>query len=366
MRMQNGEATVEAIRQPKARLRVACILAGAHTARPSACAYIRLILPLTSPELRARLDVRFLNPAEIESFQPDVVIVQRLAVFNEVEIDALVARCNALNARLVYEIDDDLIAIGEDHPEFDIYKAASGAARRLAAAAAEVWVSTDTLAASFNAISNNVAVFENRLDPRVWRAAPLPQLRRGVRILYMGTTSHAADFEVIFMPAYRRLQAELGSRVSVTLIGVTEKALEQNIEAVAVPEGVGTTYPSFASWLQSLPPFDIGVAPLTDTPFNACKSHIKWLEYSALGLATIASSVAEYPQSIKHGTNGLLAGTTAETFYEQLNQAVLNENLRVTVAQGAHRHVISQLTQRAADSRLDRLERLCGVAVGAS
>ena len=39
---------------------------------------------------------------------------------------------------------------------------------------------------------------------------------------------------------------------------------------------------------------DIGVAPLLDTPFNACKSALKALEYGALGMAMIASELAPY------------------------------------------------------------------------
>ena len=40
--------------------------------------------------------------------------------------------------------------------------------------------------------------------------------------------------------------------------------------------------------------FDIGLVPLSDTPFNLAKSYIKGLEYAAAGIPFIASNVGEY------------------------------------------------------------------------
>lgn len=332
----------------------------------NACAYIRLILPLTGQGMQNRLDVRFVGLDEIESFRPDVVIVQRLAASTEAEAEQLIALCRLLGAKLVYEIDDDLLAIGEDHPEYGFYRIAAQTVRQLGSTADEIWVSTEALAASSRMINRNVVVLHNYLDPRIWRVRAAPAQTDKARILYMGTTTHSDDFEAVFLPAFQRLVSDLGSRVRATIIGVTEDVPEEScISAIPIPIGVGATYPSFASWLQSLPPFDIGVAPLTDTPFNGAKSHIKWLEYSALGLATVASSLAEYPQSINDGVDGILAGKTVDEFHTQLRRVVEDCDLRAAIAHGAGNRLISQLDARAADPRLDRLERLCGVTAGA-
>jgi len=40
--------------------------------------------------------------------------------------------------------------------------------------------------------------------------------------------------------------------------------------------------------------FDIGIVPLSDTPFNEAKSYIKGLEYAASGIPFVASDVGEY------------------------------------------------------------------------
>ena len=41
-------------------------------------------------------------------------------------------------------------------------------------------------------------------------------------------------------------------------------------------------------------PFDIGIAPLNDIPFNHAKSWIKPLEYAAAGIPSIMSKSPEY------------------------------------------------------------------------
>jgi glycosyltransferase involved in cell wall biosynthesis len=50
----------------------------------------------------------------------------------------------------------------------------------------------------------------------------------------------------------------------------------------------------FASLLHSAAAFDIGIAPLADSPFNASRSNVKLKEYAALGVPWLASPVAPY------------------------------------------------------------------------
>jgi len=42
--------------------------------------------------------------------------------------------------------------------------------------------------------------------------------------------------------------------------------------------------------------FDIGLAPLRDNHFNRGKSNLRWLEYSALKIPTIASDVEPFKE----------------------------------------------------------------------
>jgi len=62
-----------------------------------------------------------------------------------------------------------------------------------------------------------------------------------------------------------------------------------------------------------------GLAPLQATHFNACKSNLKWLEYSALGIPTLASNVTPYKESITHGDTGYLVDNNPEAWTEAIH-----------------------------------------------
>jgi hypothetical protein len=50
----------------------------------------------------------------------------------------------------------------------------------------------------------------------------------------------------------------------------------------------------FGQLLPAMADFDIGIAPLADTPFNHARSDIKLKEYSAVGAAWLASPIGAY------------------------------------------------------------------------
>ena len=347
---------------------IVCVLDGGGRALPNACAYIRLILPLSQPEVHKHFDVRFITASELSSYRPDVVVAQRLAFNSDKEIEALTAQCRKLGSALVYEIDDDLLSIAQDHSEYAHYRSASHSVKSLASEAREVWVSTAQLAERFARLNPNTVILQNTLDQRIWRQ-PTSRVSNGVvRILYMGTVSHSGDFRTIFLPAFQKLESEMGDRIETTLVGVSPDWRDsRGIHALPVPAGVGASYPAFAHWLQETCRQDIGVAPLTDTEFNRAKSHIKWLEYSALGLATVASDLGEYSDSIKHGDTGMLAGANWQEFYEAMRETVVNASLRQKIARGAKNLAIQQLDNASIDGRrASRLACLTGLEIDAS
>ncbi len=53
-------------------------------------------------------------------------------------------------------------------------------------------------------------------------------------------------------------------------------------------------------------PINVGLAPLVDCPFNHSKSALKYFEYSAMGITTIAQNMSPYSDIITHGENGYL------------------------------------------------------------
>lgn len=90
--------------------------------------------------------------------------------------------------------------------------------------------------------------------------------------------------------------------------------------------------------------FDIGLAPLEDTPFTRCKSNIKWQEYSIMGATVVASKVGPYGDTIKHGSDGWLVENNYESWYNALKILVQNSVLRKKIAGSAKKRVINEFS----------------------
>jgi glycosyltransferase involved in cell wall biosynthesis len=78
---------------------------------------------------------------------------------------------------------------------------------------------------------------------------------------------------------------------------------------------------------------DIGIAPLLDSNFNRAKSNLRWLEYSALGVPTVASKVRPFVESIGPGEGYLC--NSKQQWYDTLRVLVLDEKKRRKVGANA-------------------------------
>lgn len=79
---------------------------------------------------------------------------------------------------------------------------------------------------------------------------------------------------------------------------------------------------------------DIGIAPLRDSHFNRAKSNLRWLEYSAIKVPTIASKIVPF-ESIKDGKDGILC-TNQRQWYEALKTLIQDEKKRKSLGETAY------------------------------
>jgi hypothetical protein len=98
--------------------------------------------------------------------------------------------------------------------------------------------------------------------------------------------------------------------------------------------------PGPQEWPSAVARLGIGIAPLADTRFNACKSWLKPLEMSALGVPWVASPRAEYERLHRRGA-GALAGTP-NRWYKELARLRASSALRAERAE-AGRAVADEL-----------------------
>ena len=128
-----------------------------------------------------------------------------------------------------------------------------------------VWVSTPALATALVGLRKDARVIANVLDERLWTAFPpaTPPRQGPVRVLFMGTTTHEADFAIV-EPALARIKAAFGDHVAIDLLGVSARRdLPAWVNRVGMPANAAGSYAGFANWITQQH-WDIGIAPLAD------------------------------------------------------------------------------------------------------
>lgn len=324
----------------------------------SPCAYIRLLQPLDHPAIGAGFDIVLADAEEALRYRADIIATQRYAVPDVAAAAALAAHCRRTGATLAYDLDDDLLHIPRDHSDARELRPKAKVVQRLLRDAGAVFVSTPALAESLAPLRPDAVVVPNGLDERLWAdlptgATPERRARAGpVRLLCMGTATHARDFAVI-EPALGRLKDTFGGRVTIDILGVSTRAdLPDWVNRPAMPQNATATYPGFVNWITQQAGWDIGLAPLADTAFNRCKSAIKTLDYAALGLAVVASDVAVFRGSLAEGPGGMLAANRPDAWYAALSRLVRDRELRRGLARGAVEAFTAQGTlARQAEAR---------------
>lgn len=84
---------------------------------------------------------------------------------------------------------------------------------------------------------------------------------------------------------------------------------------------------------------DIGVMPLFDSKFERGKCAFKAIQYMALGIPTVASSIGENNYLIKNWDNGFLAGNSKE-WQERIEEIILNLDLRNKFSLNAKKRIM--------------------------
>ena len=306
---------------------------------PTPCAFIRLLLPLDRAVADGAVDIVLADPESATRYCADIVATQRYALPDIAAVDTLAAHAGRVGAKLYYDLDDDLLNIPRDHPDAKVLRPKAKTVQRMLRRADRLFVSTPMLADSLRALRGDAVIVPNALDERLWGQTP-PRHRPGphygpVRILCMGTATHDADFATI-EPALARVVAAFGGRVRIDMLGFSSrKTLPGWVHRLGMPPTAHGSYPGFVHWIANQQPWDIGLVPLNDSPFNRCKSPIKTLDYAALGLAILASDVDVYRGSIADGAGGMLVQNTENAWYNALCRLVRDTELRRRLGQGA-------------------------------
>jgi glycosyltransferase involved in cell wall biosynthesis/cellulose synthase/poly-beta-1,6-N-acetylglucosamine synthase-like glycosyltransferase len=280
----------------------------------------------------------------------DVVLIQRDFPRYTEMYEKIVACAHAEGKPIVYELDDLLLDLPQTHPDSETlyYRPALIPMMRAIAEADVVTASTPPLCAYLRSFNPNTWLLPNYLDDRLWRFRDRARKStcRPVVVGYMGTGSHVPDLEYV-TSALLHIADRYGDDVRLRFW--TEK-LPENLQHSRNVEWTPLRLDKYAEFVSyfSTQDCDIAISPLCDNLFNQCKSPIKFLEYSTLGVPGVYSRVAPYEGVITHGENGFLASSTDE-WIEYVSQLIELSSLRHRMGISAQQTVRQQwlLSQHA-------------------
>lgn len=245
--------------------------------------------------------------------------------------------------KLILELDDALTHIPETSPFHEQFRSMRREFEQYFRHADLITVSTPYLKELYSQYNRNVIVLPNCIDTRIWNyelsAQPVEQ--PPLKILFSGTPTHGEDFMAL-SAAMGRILEEFRGEVELIIWGNMIPEFSGR-PGVRIIERYEADYAGYAATLMGLKA-DIGIVPLQDTVFNRAKSAVKWLEYSACGIAGIFSDVGEYGHVVSHGETGLMVANNEADWYGAIKELTVNRQLRSTIAGNAYDTVMSRHT----------------------
>jgi len=281
--------------------------------------------------------------------------------------------------KLVYDIDDNYLDVPESNPVHEKFKKTKRSRAMLSSSfffADALTVSTEPLKErihdhfkSVHGIEKPIFVVPNLNDVDDWTFKPAGKNENEVVIGYSGSNSHQDDLLVV-LPAIDRLLTKYPF-LRMEIIGAIDKEKldnyfhnfkKENLDRVAMLPATATfwEYPEYLSKQK----WDIGIAPLVDTAFTRCKSHIKWLEYSMYSIPTVASRVYPYfmqlegRDTIQDGITGVLC--RPPEWEAKLERLILDKDLRESIGRNAYEYVKNswQYKDYSVDDVVDKIMAL--------
>jgi hypothetical protein len=192
-----------------------------------------------------------------------------------------------------------------------------------------VTCTTPELRDAFLKINPNVAILPNLIATEFFPA--IPDMGKGeIRIGWQGGSSHYED--LFFVKPVIKAILEKHKNVKFVFYGdMRFQPLFDDCVQEQIEWHHWTSHDVYPYKL-TLMNMDIGLCPLVDNEFNRTKSAIKWMEYSMVGMATIAANIPPYSSVIKNGETGLLCGEDHKEWIDALDNLILNRGKRHAMA----------------------------------
>ena len=182
-------------------------------------------------------------------------------------------------------------------------------------------------------------VIDQKITTALTNADLTPRNSSRVTIGYTSATlTHQKDFELVMSVLDGLLQSF--PHIDVVLVGTLDHEM-----AFVKKWGNRVQLWPFVTY-DALPflihgTIDINLVPLIDTPFNRCKSLVKWLEAAIVGVPTVCSRIGQF-KNLPEGT--AYCAVTPEEWRYFIELLIRSKEHRQEIGNKARRHAFSQYT----------------------
>jgi len=252
-----------------------------------------------------------------------------------------------LGRPIIYEIDDDLLAVPDYIPGL-AYLAEPARRAQLIACLRQadiIRVYSPALRTKLSAYNHNVTVVSGPLDWSLM-SAPAPRTDGKVKMVYATGRSHDPVGAMLIAPL-RQVLDEFPS-VELTIWGPRHDGLAGHPQVRSLP--LIRDYDAFFQRFSS-EGFDIGLAPLPDDEFHRGKSNNKFREYAACGMAGVYSDMPVYTTCVTLGETGLLAGNTPSAWVDAIGRLLDDAPLRRAIGRQARSYAAAHFNERTTDEQ---------------
>lgn len=192
----------------------------------------------------------------------------------------------------------------------------------------------------------NVEIVPTVVDLTVYTRRPDTFSASAPTIGWIGTPSTWTEYMAPMMPLLTQAAAAAGARIAAVGAG----------RAAAAHRLLDSRPWTEESEVARIHEMDIGIMPLTDTPWARGKCGYKLIQYMACGIPVIASPVGVNAEIVEHGVNGFLASSDAE-WAEALQTLLRDASLRAQMGEAGRRKVERDYSLQVWGPRVAKLLR---------
>lgn len=270
----------------------------------------------------------------------DVIVLQRPAHPLQPQMIQMM-RQNGI--AVVVDMDDDMSAIHPNNIAFEIYRPRSGSQfswnHALASCKAATYVTTSTRQLQRVYAKHGRGEVLDNYVPAAYLGVENPETGC---FGWAGTTkSHPNDLQIMGGTIQRLIDEGFTFKVVGGKSSVKDAArLRDEVDATgSVPLDI---------WAQTIAlTFDVGIAPLASSAFNASKSRLKAIEQMAVGVPWVGSPREEYRRLHRESGCGLMADTPKE-WYTKLKLLMTDDVIRKEQIEAGKEYMADQTYQAQA------------------